>query len=83
MQSMTAFEKIPDFKMSPPDEVSRLTALSVRRIFWRQVTAASRLFSSQTSMVTVTDTQSAMRDNGDGLSVGCALGQAGSGGLSP
>ena len=74
---MTAFEKIPDFKCSPPDEVSRLTVLSVRRIFGRQVTAASRLFSSQTSVATVTDTQSAMRDNGGRPQFGCAFGVSG------
>jgi len=30
----------------------------------------SRLFPSQTSVKAITDTQSAMRDNGDGLSAG-------------
>jgi hypothetical protein len=36
----------------------------------------SRLFSSQTSVKAITDTQSSMRDNGDGLSTGARYGQA-------
>jgi hypothetical protein len=35
----------------------------------------SRIFSSQTSVTASTDTQSAMRDNGDGLGAGARYGK--------